>query len=157
MSLERYAPLITFATKYGHYLRKLYKQRGFGTLSIVRASTGGEPVILWSCHCAICSKLAIMIFSEFVLCRCIKSGVLEIGVHAPNARAGLSESNENFSVHAPNARAGLSESNRIGEIFTRDYFWNPMCTSVLSSTWIDNSDTSREQNAIMSDKHRYIQ
>ena len=42
MSLKIYAPLLTFATKLGRYLRKMDK-RGIGTLSFVRASS--EPVM----------------------------------------------------------------------------------------------------------------
>ena len=42
MSLKIYAPLLTFATKHGRYLRKMDK-RGIGTLSFVRASS--EPVM----------------------------------------------------------------------------------------------------------------
>ena len=38
-----YAPLLTFATKHGRYLRKMDK-RGIGTLSFVRASS--EPVMV---------------------------------------------------------------------------------------------------------------
>ena len=43
MSLKIYAPLLTFATKHGRYLRKMDKRR-IGTLSFVRASS--EPVIV---------------------------------------------------------------------------------------------------------------
>ena len=43
MSLKIYAPLLTFATKHGRYLRKMDK-RGIGTLSFVRASS--EPVMV---------------------------------------------------------------------------------------------------------------
>ena len=45
MSLKIYAPLLTFATKHGRYLRNMDK-RGIGTLSFVRAS--GEPVMVVS-------------------------------------------------------------------------------------------------------------
>ena len=38
MSLKIYAPLLTFATKHGRYLRKVDK-KGIGTLSFVRASS----------------------------------------------------------------------------------------------------------------------
>jgi hypothetical protein len=43
MSLKIYAPLLTFATKHGRYLRKMDK-RGIGALSFVRASS--EPVMV---------------------------------------------------------------------------------------------------------------
>ena len=42
MSLKIYAPLLTFATKHGRYLRKMDK-RGIGALSFVRARS--EPVM----------------------------------------------------------------------------------------------------------------
>ena len=43
MSLKIYAPLLTFATKLGRYLRKMDK-RGIGALSFVRARS--EPVMV---------------------------------------------------------------------------------------------------------------
>ena len=49
MSLKIYAPLITFATKHGRYLRKMDK-RGIGTLSFVRASSEPDIVVIGHAH-----------------------------------------------------------------------------------------------------------
>ena len=45
MSLKIFAPLLTFATKHGRYLRKMDK-RGIGTLSFVRASRETVMVVI---------------------------------------------------------------------------------------------------------------
>ncbi len=49
MSLKIYAPLLTFATKHGRYLRNMDK-RGIGALSFVRARSEPVMVVIGQAH-----------------------------------------------------------------------------------------------------------